>query len=73
MPPRNPAVTVTDSLPAEPESWVRLELLVPPAWKRWLEEAAAARAISVAALVRQCIRDLMIRRHDAPPNGGSSS
>jgi predicted HicB family RNase H-like nuclease len=41
-----------------------LRVKVPPEWKRWLEEAAAARAMSVAALVRQCIRGLMIARHD---------
>lgn len=43
---------------------------VPPDWKRWLEEAATARGLSVAALVRQCIRALMITRHD--DNGGTS-
>ena len=49
----------------EPEHWPILRVRVPPAWKTWLEEAAAARALPVAALVRQCIRALMITRHDA--------
>jgi hypothetical protein len=70
MPTRNTPVPVPDATRVEP--WVRLELLVPAPWKRWLEEAAKVRAISVGALVRQCIRDLMIRRHDAS-NGSSSS
>ena len=68
MPARKPAVSTPE--PARVEPWVRLELLVPAPWKRWLEEAAKVRAISVGALVRQCIRDLMIRRHDS--NNGSS-
>ena len=46
------------------ERWPVVKVPVPPAWKRWLEEAAEARALSVAALVRQCIRALMITRHD---------
>lgn len=48
----------------EDERWPILRVRVPPEWKRWLEEAAAARALPVAALVRQCIRALMITRHD---------
>lgn len=62
MPTRKPPVPAPDASRVEP--WVRLELLVPAPWKRWLEEAAKVRAISVGALVRQCIRDLMIRRHE---------
>jgi len=52
----------------ESEHWPILRVRVPPDWKRWLEDAAAARALSVAALVRQCIRALMISRHE---NGGN--
>lgn len=48
----------------EVEAWPKLVVRVPPSWKVWLEEAAAARALTVAALVRQCIRGLMITRHD---------
>jgi len=40
---------------------VELRVHVPRSWKHWLEGAAEARALSVGALVRQCIRDLMIR------------
>lgn len=43
---------------------------VPAQWKRWLEEAAEARGLSVAALVRVCIRDLMIATR--PARDGSS-
>lgn len=57
--------TVPPAAPeTESEAWPVLRVRVPPTWKRWLEEAAEARALPVAALVRQCIRDLMIRRHD---------
>jgi len=52
--------------PVASERWPVVKVPVPPEWKRWLEEAAAARALSVAALVRQCIRALMIQR----PHGG---
>lgn len=48
----------------EVEAWPILRVRVPPDWKRWLEEAADARAIPVAALVRLCIRALMIQRHE---------
>ncbi len=58
------------ALPAAVERWPVIKVPVPPEWKRWLEEAAGARAIPVAALVRLCIRDLMIRRHEAPASGG---
>ena len=49
-----------------PESpkWPIIAVRVPPEWKAWLEEAAQARALTVAALVRQCIRNLMITRHE---------
>lgn len=53
-----------DALPVEDDRWPLVRVRVPPAWKVWLEEAAAARAMSVADLVRQCIRALMITRHD---------
>jgi hypothetical protein len=56
---------VPPGLPENPE-WPKLVVRVPPDWKRWLEQAAEARALPVAALVRQCIRALMIERH----NGG---
>lgn len=56
-----PPVTVETSMP---ERWPVLKVSVPPTWKVWLDEAAAARALPVAALVRQLIRDLMVRRHD---------
>ena len=46
---------------------VDLHFQLPRSWKRWLEEAAQARAMSVGALVRQCIRDLMIRRREESP------
>lgn len=59
------------SPPRASELWPVLAVRVPPDWKRWLEEAARVRGLSVAALVRQCIRDLMIRRHDS--NGSSST
>lgn len=65
MPPRKDAVSSPPETRVDP--WERLELLVPRSWKRWLEEAATARAMSVGALVRQCIRALMITRHE---NGG---
>lgn len=41
-----------------------LRIRVPVDWKRWLEEAALVRGLSVSALVRQCIRGLMIERHN---------
>ena len=55
--------------PVVSERWPVVRVPVPPSWKLWLEEAAEARALSVAALVRQCIRGLMISRHE---NGGNS-
>lgn len=48
----------------ELSAWPILRVRVPREWKVWLEEAADARALSVAALVRQCIRSLMITRHE---------
>lgn len=45
------------------EPWQELRILVPAQWKRWLQEAASVRGLSVSALVRQCIRELMIERH----------
>jgi hypothetical protein len=45
------------------ERWPVIRVAVPPEWKAWLDEAAKARALSVAALVRQCIRELMLSRH----------
>jgi hypothetical protein len=62
MPTRKPTVAATE--PERGEPWERLELLVPASWKRWLREAATARAMSVGDLVRQCIRALMIQRHE---------
>lgn len=55
--------------PRPSDRWPTLKVPVPPEWKQWLEEAAQARALSVAALVRQCIRALMVTRHD---DGGRS-
>jgi hypothetical protein len=46
------------------ERWVELRIKVPSLWRDWLREVAEARALSVSAIVRQCIRDLMVRRHD---------
>lgn len=46
------------------DPWERLELDIPGSWKRELEKLAQARALSVAALVRQLIRELILRRHD---------
>jgi predicted HicB family RNase H-like nuclease len=48
---------------AESPHWPKIVVRVPPEWKAWLEEAASARALSVAALVRQLIRELMLERH----------
>ena len=45
--------------------WPIIRVPVPPEWKRSLEDAAQARALSVAALVRQCIRNFMLQRHAA--------
>lgn len=51
-------------LPAVPavsdEPWVEIRVKIPAPWKRWLEEVAEIRALSVSAIVRQCIRTLMI-------------
>ena len=58
----DPPLTPLDA--PEAPHWPRIVVKVPPEWKRWLEEAAAARALSVSALVRQCIRALMITRHE---------
>jgi predicted HicB family RNase H-like nuclease len=69
MPRQRPAVVPPTSRASE--VWPVLAVRVPADWKRWLEEAAGARGLSVAALVRQCIRELMIRRHDS--NGGAGS
>lgn len=55
--------TVPPDIPESPH-WPKIVVRVPPEWKRWLEEAAEARALSVAALVRQLIRGLMIERHN---------
>jgi hypothetical protein len=55
----------TPSVSHESPGWPLLQVRVPPEWKIWLEEAAQARALSVAALVRQCIRVLMIARHES--------
>lgn len=60
MPPRENPVTVPSV--ARGDQMVRLELQIPASWKRWLEEAARARALSVGAIVRLCIRDLMLQR-----------
>lgn len=48
---------------AESPHWPKIVVRVPPEWKAWLEDAAEARALSVAALVRQLIRGLMLERH----------
>lgn len=44
---------------------------MPAAWKQWLEEAAAARAMSMSDLIRQCIRELMTRLREAAPPAAS--
>jgi hypothetical protein len=49
---------------SESPKWPIITVRVPQEWKTWLEEAAEARALTVAALVRQCIRSLMVTRHD---------
>ena len=60
-----PPVPVEGSNEApEAAHWPILRVRVPPEWKIWLEEAAAARGLAVAQLVRQCIRNLMITRHE---------
>jgi hypothetical protein len=69
MPRQHAASTPPASRSNEP--WVRITVSIPPAWKRWLDEAAAVRGLSVAALVRQCIRGLMVTRHET--NGSSNS
>lgn len=55
----------TDPVPAPVvvEGMVSIKLLIPRSWKVWLDEAARVRGLSRAALVRQCIRGLMIERH----------
>lgn len=57
--------------PPAGDRWPVLKVPLPPAWHAWLHEAANARAISMAGLVRQLIRELMIQRHThtapAPP------
>lgn len=54
-------------VPIDPpaSNMVPIKLLVPIAWRTWLDEAAKVRGLSRAALVRQCIRGLMVARHDA--------
>lgn len=74
MPPATPDPSPGPPAAAELElepspRWPVLKVPVPPEWKTWLEDAAAARALPVAALVRQCIRALMIRRHDHEGDG----
>lgn len=64
-PPKTEPVAATNVV----EPWVELRVKVPADWKRWLEQAAHARALSVAALVRQCVRELMLQRHDREGNG----
>ena len=43
-------------------SWVTIKFKVPPDWKRWLDEAAQARATTVSEICRQLIRQLMLGR-----------
>jgi hypothetical protein len=66
MPPANKEPTTGPPAAVErvAEPWPVLKVPVPPEWKRWLQDAADARAIPVAALVRLCIRALMIQRHE---------
>jgi len=61
MPRTRPAPATASA--RESELWPKVVVRVPPDWKRWLDEAARARGLSVAALVRQCIRELMLTRH----------
>lgn len=56
-------VPAAEGVPESPH-WPIIPVRVPPEWKVWLQEAASARGLSVAALVRQCIRSLMITRHE---------
>lgn len=58
--PKPPAAPPEGS-PGEP--WVPIRFKVPASWKRWLQEAADHRALTVSALVRQLIRNLMLERH----------
>jgi hypothetical protein len=65
-PPRGGAGTsglIEPDLETAKVGWPVLRVRVPPDWKEWLEDAARHRALSVSALVRQCIRELMIARH----------
>lgn len=64
VPAKVPVAAPEAAPPVESEAWPVLRVRVPPDWKRWLEQAADARALTVAALVRQCIRSLMIQRHE---------
>lgn len=48
--------------------WPVVRVRVPPDWLTWLDEAARVRAISRAALIRLCIRELMRQRY-VPPAG----
>lgn len=55
----------TDALPETHRgdgTWVTIRFKVPPAWKRWLDEAARVRATTVSEIIRQLIRELMIQR-----------
>lgn len=58
------AQTSTEPAPAV-QGMVPIRVLVPLQWRTWLDEAARARGLSRAALVRQCIRSLMVERHRA--------
>lgn len=72
MPPSRPAPSTIpdgdDDVPfgehPDDSRWAELHVRVPRQWLTWLREAAEARGLPVAGVVRQCIRELMITRHD---------
>lgn len=47
------------------DPWVTVHITIPLSWRNWLHEAAKVRATTMTAIVRQLIRELMIRRHGA--------
>lgn len=53
-----------EPVPRASQDWVTLHVPVPRQWREWLKEAAFARGVSMTALVRMLIRNLMIERHE---------
>jgi len=59
-----PQTADSAAAPRGSEDWVDVRVRVPRSWKVTLEEIAQVRALSVAGLVRQLIRGLIIQRHN---------